>query len=477
MIYYLLVFLTGGSLFEKILIANRGEIALRIIRACKELGISSVAVYSEADADSLHVRFADESVCIGAPPPGESYLDPRRIISAAEITNAEAIHPGYGFLAENPDFAEICKSCEIIFIGPDHNVIRALGNKSLAKKTMSKAGVPVIPGSEGIVSDVKTARGIADGIGYPVIVKASAGGGGRGMRVVESEPEMQKAFEMARTEADIAFGNPDVYIEKLISNPRHVEIQVLADSHDRIIHLGERDCTVQRRHQKLIEESPSPIMTVPLREKMGQSAINGAKAADYLGAGTFEFLVDSDHNYYFMEVNTRIQVEHPVTEEVTGLDLIKEQILIAAGEKLGIKQEEVKFKGHTIECRINAEDPQRNFMPCPGKITAFHMPGGHNVRIDTHAYANYVIPSNYDSLIAKLIVSGDDRKEAISRMKRSLEELIIEGIPTTREFFQTVFKNQDFISGNYDNLFVDKLLAREKATGDVKEGLQAGEEK
>lgn len=464
-------------MFEKILIANRGEIALRIIRACKELGISSVAVYSEADANSLHVRFADESVCIGPPAPGESYLDPRRIISAAEITNAEAIHPGYGFLAENPDFAEICKSCEIVFIGPDHNVIRALGNKSLAKKTMKQAGVPVIPGSEGVVSDIKSARDISAEMGYPVIVKASAGGGGRGMRVVHSEPEMQKALDMARAEADIAFGNPDVYIEKFIDSPRHVEIQILADSHGNVIHLGERDCTVQRRHQKLIEESPSPIMTVPLREKMGKSAVDGSRAADYLGAGTFEFLVDSDLNYYFMEVNTRIQVEHPVTEEVTGLDLIKEQILIAAGERLGIKQDEVKFKGHSIECRINAEDPTRNFLPCPGKITAFHMPGGHNVRIDTHAYANYVIPSNYDSLIAKLIVSGDDRNEAISRMQRSLEELIIEGIPTTKEFFQTVLNNQDFIAGNYDNLFVDKLLARDSASADIKEGRQAGEVK
>ena len=464
-------------MFKKILIANRGEIALRVIRACKELGISSVAVYSEADADSLHVRFADESVCIGPPPPGESYLDPRKIISAAEITNAEAIHPGYGFLAENPDFAEICKSCELIFIGPTHEVIRALGNKSLAKKTMGQAGVPVIPGSDGNVSEIKSAQKIAAEIGYPVIVKASAGGGGRGMRIVESETTLNKAFDMARTEADLAFGNPDVYIEKFISEPRHVEIQILADSQGNIIHLGERDCTVQRRHQKLIEESPSPIMTVSLREKMGHSAVEGAGAAGYIGAGTFEFLVDSNYNYYFMEVNTRIQVEHPVTEEVTGLDLIKEQILIAAGEKLRISQNDVKLKGHTIECRINAEDPDRNFMPSPGKITAFHMPGGHNVRIDTHAYANYVIPSNYDSLIAKLIVSGNDRKEAISRMERSLEELIIEGVPTTRGFFQAVFKNEDFISGNYDNSFVDKFLALKKSDHDIKEGLAAGEEK
>lgn len=464
-------------MFKKILIANRGEIALRIIRACKEMGISSVAVYSEADAESLHVRFADESVCIGPPPPGESYLDPRRIISAAEITNSEAIHPGYGFLAENPDFAEICRSCEIIFIGPDHDVIRALGNKSLAKKTMSKAGVPVIPGSDGVVADLKSARKVAAEIGYPVIIKASAGGGGRGMRIVETDSTLENAFETARTEADLAFGNPDVYIEKYIKNPRHVEIQVLADSHGNIIHLGERDCTVQRRHQKLIEESPSPIITAPLREKMGQSAVSGARAAGYTSAGTFEFLVDPEQDFYFMEANTRIQVEHPVTEEVTGIDLIKQQIAISAGGKMELKQDEIKIKGHTIECRINAEDPQKNFMPSPGVITAFHMPGGHNVRIDTHAYANYVIPPNYDSLIAKLIVSGDNRTEAISRMERCLEELIIEGIPTTRDFFQSVFKNQDFISGNYDNTFVDKFLAREKAGQEIKEGQAAGEEK
>jgi acetyl-CoA carboxylase biotin carboxylase subunit len=464
-------------LFKKILIANRGEIALRIIRACKEMGIASVAVYSEADADSLHVRFADESVCIGPPPPGESYLDPRRIISAAEITNAEAIHPGYGFLAENPDFAEICRSCEIIFIGPHHDVIRALGNKSLAKKTMSQAGVPVIPGSAGIIPDLKSAQKIAAEIGYPVIIKASAGGGGRGMRVVDAESSLSNAFETARTEADLAFGNPDVYIEKYIKNPRHVEIQILADSHGNVVHLGERDCTVQRRHQKLIEESPSPVITVPLREKMGESAVSGARAAGYSGAGTFEFLVDPDQDFYFMEVNTRIQVEHPVTEEVTGIDLIKEQIAIAAGGKLEFSQDEIKFKGHTIECRINAEDPGKGFMPCPGVITAFHMPGGHNVRIDTHAYANYVIPSNYDSLIAKVIVSGANRGEAISRMKRCLDELIIEGIATTKEFFQSIFKNQDFISGNYDNTFVDKFLAREKAGREVKEGLAAGEDK
>lgn len=448
-------------MFNKILIANRGEIALRIIRACKELGISSVAVYSKADADSLHVRFADESVCIGNAPPSESYLDPRRIISAAEITNSEAIHPGYGFLAENPDFAEICESCQLVFIGPSHDVIRSLGDKSLAKKTMSAASVPVIPGSGGIVTGIKAALAAAESIGYPVMVKAAAGGGGRGMRYVEVPDNMERAFDMARTEANVAFGTPDVYIEKFIVNPRHVEIQILADNDGNAIHLGERDCTVQRRHQKLIEESPSPIITAPLRERMGKAAVDGAKAAGYTGAGTFEFLVDSNNDFYFMEVNTRIQVEHPVTEEVTGLDLIKEQIRIAAGEKLSETQDQITFSGHTFECRINAEDPKRNFAPSPGKITAFHIPGGHNVRVDTHAYAGYTIPPNYDSLIAKLIVSGKNRQEAINRVKRCLEEFVVEGIATTIDYYKRVFENKDFVSGKYDISFVEKFMTSE----------------
>ncbi|MEE9553250.1 MAG: acetyl-CoA carboxylase biotin carboxylase subunit [candidate division Zixibacteria bacterium] len=453
-------------MFNKILIANRGEIALRIIRACKELGIESVAVYSKADADSLHVRFADESVCIGEAPPSESYLDPRRIISAAEITNAEAIHPGYGFLAENPDFAEICESCQLVFIGPRHDVIRSLGDKSLAKKTMSEAGVPVIPGSGGLVTGIKAALATAESIGYPVMVKAVAGGGGRGMRYVEAPDNMERAFDMARTEANVAFGSPDVYIEKFIENPRHVEIQILADNHGNAIHLGERDCTVQRRHQKLIEESPSPIITATLRERMGRAAVDGSLAAGYTGAGTFEFLVNSDNDFYFMEVNTRVQVEHPVTEEVTGIDLIKEQIRIAAGEKLNETQEDISFSGHTFECRINAEDPERNFAPAPGKITAFHIPGGHNVRVDTHAYAGYVIPPNYDSLIAKLIVSGKNRQEAINRVKRCLEEFVVEGIPTTIDYYKRVFKNKDFILGKYDISFVEKFMASEKEQTD-----------
>lgn len=448
-------------MFNKILIANRGEIALRIIRACKELGIASVAVYSKADADSLHVRFADETVCIGNAPPSESYLDPRRIISAAEITNSEAIHPGYGFLAENPDFAEICESCQLVFIGPSHDVIRSLGDKSLAKKTMSAAAVPVIPGSGGIVTGIKAALAAADSIGYPVMVKAAAGGGGRGMRYVELPDNMERAFDMARTEANVAFGTPDVYIEKFIVNPRHVEIQILADNYGNAIHLGERDCTVQRRHQKLIEESPSPIITAPLRERMGKAAVDGAKAAGYTGAGTFEFLVNSDNDFYFMEVNTRIQVEHPVTEEVTGIDLIKEQIRIAAGEKLSETQDQITFSGHTFECRINAEDPKRNFAPSPGKITAFHIPGGHNVRVDTHAYAGYTIPPNYDSLIAKLIVSGKNRQEAINRVKRCLEEFVVEGIATTIDYYKRVFENKDFVSGKYDISFVEKFMTSE----------------
>lgn len=463
-------------MFKKILVANRGEIALRIIRACKELGIGSVAVYSRADADSLHVRFADESVCIGDPPPGESYLDPRRIISAAEITDADAIHPGYGFLAENPDFAEICESCQLKFIGPHHEVIRALGDKSLAKITMSSAGVPVIPGSSGVIANLKAAFATAEGIGYPVMVKAAAGGGGRGLRYVQSEQEMEKSYDTARSEANTAFGNPDVYIEKFIPNPRHVEIQVLADEYGSVIHLGERDCTIQRRHQKLIEESPSPVMTAPLRERMGKAAVDGARAAGYTGAGTFEFLVDSESNYYFMEVNTRIQVEHPVTEEVTGIDLIREQIKVAAGEKLGRVQDDIKLRGHTIECRINAEDPARNFAPAPGKITAFHMPGGHRVRVDTHAYAGYTIPPNYDSLIAKLVVSGDDRQEAINRVRCCLDEFIIEGIPTTVDFYRGVFKDPDFVLGKYDISFVEKYRSKEKGLYDEEVDLAVKED-
>jgi acetyl-CoA carboxylase, biotin carboxylase subunit len=463
-------------LFEKILIANRGEIALRIVRACKELGIKTVAVYSEADINSLHVRFADEKICIGPPSPGESYLDPRRIISAAEITSADAIHPGYGFLAENPDFAEICQSCNMTFIGPKHEVIRSLGDKALAKKTMKNAGVNVIPGSDGVVDDYKNAEAIAEQIGYPIMIKAVAGGGGRGMRLVTAATELKKHYDGARGEASVAFGNPDVYFEKYIAQPRHIEIQILADLHGNVVHLGERDCTVQRRHQKLIEESPSPVMTAPLREKMGQAAIAGAKAAGYTNAGTFEFLVDSTGNYYFMEANTRIQVEHPVTEEVTGLDLIQEQIKLAAGEKLAFSQQDIIFSGHTFECRINAEDPDRNFAPAPGRITNFIAPGGHNVRVDTHIYCGYDVPPNYDSLLAKLIVSGRNRQEAIGKVLRCLDELIIEGIPTTRDFYKRVFKDSDFVLGLYDNTFVEKFMATGANESESKEGQLAKEE-
>ena len=445
-------------MFKKILIANRGEIALRVIRACKELGITSVAVYSEADANSLHVRFADEDVCIGPPPPGESYLDPKRVIAAAEVTNADAIHPGYGFLAENADFAEIVRSCDMTFIGPTPKVIQALGDKSYAKQTMRDAGVPVIPGSEGVVSSYEEAVEVAKTIGYPLIIKAAAGGGGRGMRLVNEPEKLQKSYDAARSEASIAFGNPDVYIEKFIVNPRHVEIQLMADNFGNVVHLGERDCTIQRRHQKLIEETPSGVVDDKLREKMGEAAVRGAKAAGYTGAGTVEFLVDADRNFYFMEVNTRIQVEHTVTEQVTNIDLIKEQIAVAAGERLSFNQEDIIFSGHAIECRINSEDAGKNFMPTAGKITTFHTPGGLGVRVDTHAYAGYDIPPNYDSLIAKLVVWGKDRGEAMLRMRRALDEFIIEGVPTPIEFYKSIFEDPLFIFGNYDTSYIDRYM-------------------
>jgi len=447
------------GLINKILIANRGEIALRIIRACKELGITSVAVYSEADVDSLHVRFADEDVCIGPASPSESYLDARRIIAAAEITNADAIHPGYGFLAENADFAEVCQSCNIAFIGPPPKVIQILGDKSLAKKTMKDAGVPIIPGSDGVVNDYHEALEVIKRIGYPVIIKAAAGGGGRGMRLVTKPDDLGQAFDTARAEANAAFGNPEVYIEKFIANPRHVEIQILADHHGNVIHLGERDCTVQRRHQKLIEETPSIAVDENMRRKMGKAAIRGAKAAGYSSAGTVEFLVDKDGNYYFMEVNTRIQVEHTITEEVTNIDLIKEQIEIAVGKTLPYSQSDIKFSGHAIECRINAEDTDRNFMPVPGKISTFHTPGGLGVRVDTHAYAGYEMPPHYDSLIAKLIVHGKDRAEALLRMRRALDEFIVEGVPTPIDFYKDIFEDPVFIFGNFDTSYIDKFKA------------------
>ncbi len=443
-------------MFRKILIANRGEIALRIIRTCKELGIKTVAVYSEADRYSLHVRFADEAVCIGPGPSKESYLNIPRIIAAAEITNAEAIHPGYGFLAENAMFAEICESSGIKFIGPTPDAIEAMGDKSLAKETMRKAGVPVIPGSEGVVETLEKAREIANEIGYPIMLKATAGGGGKGMRLVHNDDELENAWQTARAEAEAAFGNPSLYIEKFIEKPRHIEIQILADKYGKVIHLGERDCSIQRRHQKLIEESPSPIVTPELREAMGQAAIKGAKSVKYINAGTIEFLVDKDGNFYFMEMNTRIQVEHPVTEMVYGVDIVKEQIKIAAGEKLDLKQGQLKPNGHAIECRINAEDPFNNFRPSPGKITALHFPGGYGVRIDSHIYQEYVVPPYYDSLLAKLIVHAKTRDEAIARTLRALEEFVIEGIHTTIPFHIKLLDSPEFRSGvDYDTKFVD----------------------
>ena len=446
-------------MFKKILIANRGEIALRVIRVCRELGIKTVAVYSEADRYSLHVKFADEAVCIGPAPSRESYLHIPRIISAAEITNAEAIHPGYGFLAENAQFAEICASQGLKFIGPSPDAITAMGDKASAKETMKKAGVPVVPGSEGVVKEVKQGIEIAKSIGYPVMIKAVAGGGGKGMRIVFEEAEFESAFQMASGEAGSAFGNPDVYIEKFVDQPRHIEIQVFGDQHGNVVHLNERDCTIQRRHQKLIEESPSPIVDDELRKTMGAAAVKGAKGVKYEGAGTIEFLVDKDKNFYFMEMNTRIQVEHPVTEQVTGFDLIKLQLLVAAGERL--RKKNFTPRGHAIECRINAEDPDHDFRPSPGEITSFHLPGGYGVRVDTHCYAGYHIPPYYDSLIAKLVVSAPTRAEAIQKMASALEEFTVEGIHTTIPFHRHVMQNDVFKSGLYDTSFVEQYYNKD----------------
>ncbi len=442
-------------MFKKVLIANRGEIALRIIRVCKQFGIKTVAVYSQADRDSLHVRFADEAVCIGPPPGKESYLKIPRIIAAAEITNVDAIHPGYGFLAENASFAEICTTSGIKFIGPSAEMISAMGDKALAKETMKKAGVPVVPGSDGVINSPGEALEIAKGIGFPVIIKAVAGGGGRGMRIVREEAEMETAFKTAQHEAEQGFSNPAVYLEKYIEQPRHIEIQVFGDQHGNVIHFGERDCSVQRRHQKLIEESPSPFLDDVVREKMGQAAIAGCKAVNYENAGTIEFLVDKNKNFYFMEMNTRIQVEHPVTEEVTGHDLIKLQLRVAAGEKL--HRRKIKPTGHAIECRINAEDPYANFQPSPGRITDFHMPGGFGVRVDTHSYSGYHVPPYYDSLIAKLIVYAQTREGAINKMTSALDEFTVEGIKTTIPFHRQVMRNEKFRKGTFDTSFLEEF--------------------
>ena len=442
-------------MFKKVLIANRGEIALRVIRACRELGIQTVAVYSEADRDSLHVRFADDDVCIGPAAGRESYLKIPRIIAAAEITGADAIHPGYGFLAENAEFSEICTASGITFIGPTAHQIRVMGDKASARKAMAECGVPIVPGTPGPVEDVDEALAFAESIGFPVIIKASAGGGGKGMRVAKDADDFARSFNLARSEALSAFGNGDVYVEKYLLSPRHIEFQILGDTHGNCVHLGERDCSVQRRHQKLIEEAPSPAMTPELRLRMGADAVRGAKAIDYVGAGTIEMLLDTDGSYYFMEMNTRIQVEHPVTEMITGVDLVQEQIRVAAGLPLRVT-ELPALRGHVIECRVNAEDPFRNFQPSPGKITTFHPPGGPGVRIDSHVYAGYTVPPHYDSLLAKLIVQAPTRAEAVKRMQVALESFIIEGPMTTIPFLARVMQNATFQSGDFDTKFLER---------------------
>ncbi|MFO7767556.1 MAG: acetyl-CoA carboxylase biotin carboxylase subunit [bacterium] len=448
-------------MFRKVLVANRGEIALRVIRACRELDIRTVAVFSEADADALHVRFADEEVCIGPPPSSESYLNIPHIIAAAEITGAEAIHPGYGFLAENAHFAEVCEEVGITFIGPTAEQIRMMGDKARAKEIMNAAGVPITPGSEGVVADLEEARDAAESIGYPVMIKATAGGGGKGMKLAMDAEELELRWTVARSEAKAAFDNPDCYIEKAILEPRHVEIQLVGDVHGSVIHLGERDCSVQRRHQKLLEESPSPAVTPEMREEIGTAAVEGAQRVDYRGAGTIEFLLDREGQFYFMEMNTRIQVEHPVTEEVTGVDLVKEQILVAAGEKLSVTQDQIRIEGHSIECRINAEDPDDNFAPSPGRIESLHLPGGPGVRVDTHVYAGYQVPPYYDSMLGKLICRGATREEAIARMRRALDEFVVEGVRTTIPLHRRIMDDPVFAEGrDVDTSYIQRLLSR-----------------
>ena len=443
---------------NKILIANRGEIAVRIIRACREMNIKTVAIYSEADKDALHTRLADEAICIGPAPSNKSYLNIKNIIEAANITGADSIHPGFGFLSENTNFAKICEESHIKFIGPKSQVIDLLGNKSNAKEMMKKAGVPVIPGSDGSINNFEEAKKVSKEIGYPIILKAAAGGGGKGIRIVEKEEDLENSLNIVRKEAKQAFNNDDIYIEKYIEHPRHVEVQVLADEYGNIVHLGERDCSIQRRHQKVLEETPSTAVDDKIRNKMGEAAIKAAKIAKYTSCGTVEFLLDSDKNFYFMEMNTRIQVEHPITEMRTGIDIVKEQIRIAGGEKLKFKQKDITFRGHAIECRINAENPKKNFMPCPGTITGINLPGGNGIRIDTAIYEGYTIPPNYDSMIAKIIAYGYNRNEAISKMKRALEELVIDGVDTNRDFLFDIIKNPNFIRGNFDTSFIDKEI-------------------
>ena len=443
-------------MFKKILVANRGEIAVRVIRAAREMGIEAVAVYSEADKDSLHVKIADEAFCIGPATPSQSYLNIPSIISVAEVAGAEAIHPGYGFLAENSKFAEICTANGIVFIGPPIEAMDKMGDKATARKTVAKAGVPTVPGSDGTISDEKEARKVADKIGFPVAIKATAGGGGRGLRVAWDKDEFVHLMRTARAEAEAAFGNPEVYIEKYIEEPRHIEVQLLADKYGNTIYLGERDCSIQRRHQKLVEESLSPAVDEKTRRKLGESAVRAAKAVNYFSAGTIEFLFDKHGHFYFMEMNTRIQVEHPVTEMITNVDIIKEQIAIAAGEKLHLKQGDVRYQGHAIECRINAEDHERNFLPSPGEIKAYHAPGGPGIRVDSHAFSGYVIQPHYDSLIAKLIAWGKNRVEAIQRMERALDEYVIDGIATTIPFHLKVMHNEAFRRGDVTTKFIEE---------------------
>ena len=445
---------------NKILIANRGEIAVRIIRACKEMNIKTVAVYSEADKDALHTKLADEAVCIGPADSKKSYLNIKNIIEAANITKADSIHPGFGFLSENSQFAKICEESNIKFIGPKSEIIDLLGNKSNSKKLMRKEGLPVIEGSEGSINNLKEAILVCEKIGYPILLKASAGGGGKGIRLVNSFNELEENYNLVKQEAKNSFGNDEIYIEKYIKEPRHVEIQIMADEHGNVVHLGERDCTIQRKHQKILEETPSTIVDEKLRCKMGNIAVKVAKIAGYTSVGTVEFLVDSDKNFYFMEMNTRIQVEHPITEMRTGIDLVKEQIKIAAGETLKVKQKEIEFRGHAIECRINAENPNQKFRPSPGKINDMNFPGGNGIRIDTAIYNGYLIPPYYDSMIAKIIAYGSNRNEAISKMKRALEELVIDGVDTNRDFLFDIITNRNFIRGNFDTSFIEKEILK-----------------
>ncbi len=443
-------------MLKKVLIANRGEIAVRIIRACREMGIRTVAIYSEADKNALHTTLADEAICIGPAPSAKSYLNMKAILEAACLTGADSIHPGFGFLSENSSFAKICEEMEIKFIGPNHKLIELLGNKSKAKETMKKAGVPVVPGSEGLLSSKKQAVELAEKIKYPVMLKASAGGGGRGIRIAYTQEELEREYDLVRQEAKVAFNDDSIYLEKFVENPRHIEIQILADEKGNCIHLGERDCSVQRRNQKVLEETPSGILDEKTRNKMGEVAVKAVKEIGYTNAGTIEFLVDKNLDFYFMEMNTRVQVEHPVTEMVTGVDIIKEQIKIASGEKLSFTQKDIKFNGHSMEARINAEIPEKNFMPCPGTITGLHLPGGNGIRVDTAIYSGYTVPPTYDSMLAKVIVHGKNREESIAKLKSAVAELVVEGIQTNADFILKILSNKNFINNNYDTSFIQK---------------------